>query len=223
MALVCPHCGVFTSFSPLPLRGRGILLKRSSGDTLIWEDVSLHAVTDPRYLGTADAYYAIVSCQACEKWFVASRSPYVEEWSSVHPIPHKTASEDIPEPIKSEFEEASLCFAVQAYRACLLVCRAALIDMQRDRGVSNLEELWDKGTISETLYRQAHQVRLWGNLVAHEPVLPDAITKEDCEQVLAYLESLLDAVYVQPKKLARITGKLGQIKKGTKAKPPPIP
>ena len=75
-----------------------------------------------------------------------------------------------------------------------------------------VKELKEKGAISDVLYRQADQVRLWGNMVGHEDI-SEAITKEDCEQLLTYLEALLDAVYVQPIRLSALTHKRGQLKK----------
>ena len=220
MAIMCPHCEVFTSFSPVLIKGKGLLIGTSSDYRDIWEEVAIGAVTDPRNMLVEGICYAILVCQACGKWFVASRSQSVEEWSAVYPILHRDISEYIPESIKGEFEEALLCFEVKAYRACLLMCRATVEDLQRDRKVSTLKELWQNGTISETFYCQADQVRLWGNLVAHKLIMPQVITKDDSEQLLTYLEAMLDAIYVQPKKLAQMTDKYNQLKKGTDPKSP---
>ena len=216
--VICPRCGVFTSFSPEVFIGDGMLLEESREHMRLYKRVALNAVTaeEPR-----QDTYAILICQACEKRFVAQKEKYRDEWSAAYPILHKPVSEDIPEPIKSELEEAYLCFAVGAHRGCLLVCRTALIDMQREQGVSSLQELKDKGIISNLLYGQADQVRLWANMVGHEVVLPEAVTKEDTEHLLAYLGTLLDTVYVQPKQLSALSQKREELKKETKRKPPP--
>jgi len=217
--LVCPLCGVSTSLSPLLLKGKGILLEDFGSDDIHYIDVVLRAITDDHYMDVTskDTYYAILTCVACGGWFVAKKPPYEEEWLAVYPIPHKPVAQEIPEPIKSEFEEAYLCFAVEAYRGCLLVCRTASIDIQREQGVSNLKELRDKGIISNTLYGQADQVRLWANMIGHEE-LPETISKEDTEQLLAYLGMLLDTVYVQPKQLSDLSQKLEQLKEGANPK-----
>jgi hypothetical protein len=172
----------------------------------------LSAVTKDDYMLVQDPCYAILTCQACSSWFVAARPKYGREWSAVYPIHHKPVTKEIPEPIKGEFEEANLCFAVEAYIACLLVCRTVLIALQREQGVTSLKELKDKGTISNLLYGQADQVRLWANMIGHEDV-PEAITKEDSEQLLTYLEALLNAIYVEPKRLIEMAQKHKQLKK----------
>jgi len=213
--LVCPLCGVCTSFSPLLLKGRGFRLEQIHRDEVYYWDVALTATTNMPEMDSpvGDFHYAILACQACGCWFVAKKKAYGgENWSAVYPIPHKPVAPEIPEPIKSEFEEAYLCFAVGAHRGCLLVCRTALIDMQRGQNVSNLVELKDKGIISDQLFKQANQVRRWANVIGHEDVPPEAIEKEDCEQLLTYVEALLDAVYVQPKRLSDLTQKLKQLK-----------
>jgi hypothetical protein len=157
--------------------------------------------------------YGIIMCQACEELFVAEKKEY-SGWESVYPILHKPVSQDIPEPMRSELEEANLCFAVGAYRGCLLLCRTALIDLQRREKVSNLKELKDRGHISDLLYRQADEVRLWANLVGHEVIVSE-VTEDDCEELLNYLGAILDAVYVQPAHLAALTQKRKTLKKDT--------
>jgi len=210
--LVCPLCGVYTSFVPVVLTGEGILVKESTAQRTLREEVALRAVTDEDYMRVEDTCYAVLTCQACDRWFVAAKPKYSHEWSAVYPIWHEAAAKEIPEPIKGEFEEAHLCFAVGAYRGCLLVCKTVLIALQREQGVVSLKELKDKGTISNLLYGQADQVRLWANMVGHEDI-PQAISKEDCEQLLAYIEALLNAVYAEPKRLAELTQKREQLKK----------
>lgn len=216
--LICPSCGTTTSFNPVWVTVQGILEEQRREDSITYGEVSVKLIGPYRY---DEANYAILECQACGKHLVVEKGEYAQEgeWQVVYPISHAPVAEEIPEPIKGEFEEASLCFAVGAYRGCLLVCRTVLIALQREQGVSNLKELKDKGTISGTLYEQSNQVRLWGNMVGHEDVLPEAITKEDSEQLLTYLGTLLDAVYIQPTRLAALTQKLEQLKKDTKPKP----
>jgi len=211
--LICPNCGTATSFSPAQIVGKGILLGRSTETDTEWGKVQISAVTT--YLYERETY-AILVCQACWEYFVAQKSKYShpesDEWVAVYPITHRPVAQEIPQPIKSEFEEAQLCFAIGAYIGCLLVCRTTLIALQREQKVSKLDELKDKGIISNMLFNQAEQVRRWANMFAHEDV-PEDVTKEDCEQLLTYLEALLNAVYIEPKRLASLTQKGKQLKK----------
>jgi len=199
------------------LSGKGLLLEDSTEDRAVYGKVAIQAVTHD---APGEATYAILICRACDKRFVAQEE--YDGWSAVYPILHMSVAEEIHPRIKSLFEEAHLCFAVGAYRGCLLLCRMALEDMQREQGVSGLNELMDKGIISPLLYRQAQEVRLWGNMVTHESLLPEDIQKDDAEQLLVYLEAILDAIYVQPKRLSTFTQKREQLKKEAKPKPPPL-
>ena len=80
------------------------------------------------------------------------------------------------------------------------MCQAALEALWRDKKVSNLKGLYEIGIISKNLFEQADEVRRWGNVAKHK-TMPDAVEKEDTEQLIAYLGAILDHVYVQPVKL----------------------
>ena len=77
-----------------------------------------------------------------------------------------------------------------------------------------MSELSDKGIISNMLYQQSDEVRLWANVVGHEDFDPDALTPTACEGLVAYIEDLLDAVYVQPTRLTELRKLREQAKKG---------
>ena len=82
----------------------------------------------------------------------------------------------------------------------------------QDKEVSGLNELHSSGTISDTLFNKATEIRLWAGIVKHIP-LAEAVSKEDANQLLAYLEVILNDVYVEPKRLAGLTKKRKDLKK----------
>lgn len=207
--LICPLCGVYTSFSPLSLVGKGVLRERSTSAMMVYETVALKAVTHHE---AEQSDYAILICQACENRFVAKKHQYRDEWSAAYPIQHKPVAEEIPEPVKSEFEEAHLCFAVGANRACIAMCQVALEALWREQKVSGIQELKDKGVISGQLYDRANELRLWGNVAKHE-LIPDVVEREDAEQLLLYFETLVSTIYVEPKRSDSLKRKREQLKK----------
>lgn len=206
--LICPNCGCFTAFTPVFLTDNevydyvlGIKEAASKSDVIKAEFPGFYS----------GVKYAIIGCQACVGCFVAKET-YAKEWHVVYPILSKTVPNEIPSPIDSEFKEASLVFAVGAYRACVAMCQIALEALWRDQRASGLSELKEKDIISGSLYNRANEVRLWGNVAKHEPI-PDAVSKEDAEQLQAYLEILLNDVYVEPKRLERLKQKREQVEK----------
>ncbi len=50
-------------------------------------------------------------------------------------------------------------------------------------------------------------------MVGHENI-PEKVNKDDCEQLLAYMEALLHAIYVEPKRLSDLSKKREQLKSG---------
>lgn len=208
--LKCPTCGSPTPFTPIYLSREEVFdyvvgTKVAAGSSKVVEAVmkqSVHGVQ-----------YAILCCQGCEGVFVVANLSDTKGWRVVHPIPHKTVSDEIPPPIKDEFEEANLCFAVGAYLACLLMCKTVVIALQRQQNVPNLKQLMDKGAISKTLYERTDEVRLWANIIGHEDIVPESVTEENCEQLLSYVESVLNAVYVEPARFEALKHERGQIGK----------
>jgi len=208
--LKCPICGSPTPFTPIFLTRQSVLDFTDGTREAATNSRIVPAVMEIHWKGIQ---YALLCCQACEHLFVATRGASETDWHAAYPVPHKSVPDEIPPPIKGEFEEACLCFAVGAHLACLLMCKTVVIALQRQQNVSNLKQLVDKGTISKTLYEQADEVRLWANIIGHEDIVPESVTKEDCEQLLAYVESVLNATYVEPARFEALKLKRGQIEK----------
>lgn len=209
--LICPHCGAFTAFSPAQVLGKGILVSNSTETETEWGTVQISAIVPFDYGGT-DLVYAILVCRGCEKYFVAERKEYADEWLAVYPIQHKVVSDEIPEPIKSEFEEANLCFAVEACKACVLMCQIVLEHVWHEKHVSGLAELEKQGIIRTGLYNRANEIRLWGNLEKHQLVI-DPVSRDDAEQLLGYLEILLNEIYVESRRLDTLAKKRKELEK----------
>ncbi len=218
--LVCPLCGVYTSFSPLLLKGKGVLVDNSDENNVYYRDVALRAMIDDHYMPIPSerTCYAILTCTACGGWFVAKKQQYEEEWLAVYPIPHKPVAEEIPEPIDSEFGEANLCFAIGAYKACVSMCMTVLEALWRQQNASGLNDLKGKGIISSRLFDQATEIRLWAGIVKHE-LIHETVTREETEELLTYLEEILHDVYVRPARSAALAKKREQVEKGANPKP----
>lgn len=209
--LVCPHCGSFTTFSPAQVTGDGILLDASSDTYTKWGKVRISAITPHGYRDTDEAY-AILVCQGCTNYFIAKKEKYADDWQAVYPIQHKPVAKEIPEPIRSEFEEANLCFTIGAYKACLAICMVALESLWQQQDASGLNDLKTKEVISSRLFSRATEIRLWAGLVKHE-FIHEIVTREETEELLTYLDEILHDVYVQPAHLAALAQKREQIKK----------
>jgi len=214
--LVCPLCSVYTAFSPLLLKGRGVFLADLDSSNVYYRDVALRAMIDADYMTPRDTQYAILTCEACGGWFVAKKDRY-EEWLAVYPIPHKPVAEKIPEPIHSEFGEANLCFAIGAYKACVSMCMTVLEALWKQQNASGLNDLKGKGIISSRLFDQATEIRRWAGIVKHE-LIHETVTREETEELLTYLEEILHDVYVRPARSAALAKKREQVGKGANPK-----
>lgn len=196
--LFCPLCGVFTSVEPAEVRA---WVKLRNGKSWSLDYGTTQAVASDK----GDKFaYGIMECNGCGELFVAKKDIKKDEWSSVYPILAKSVDPDIDEPMKGELKEAYLCFAIGAYRGCVSMCGTAIEALWREQKASSLLDVKEKGVISPQLYERGNEVRLWGNIAKHE-LAPDVVEKEDAEELMTYLEAILNAVYVEPKRLERLS------------------
>ncbi len=211
--IICPHCDTATALRPVLIEDEHALMpERSTEDRSIYEKAAVYAIKEAEY--PYEVSYGIFECQACDGHFVAKYDKYKDEsWVAVYPIPRKVVADEIPEPVKGEFEEANLCFAVEAYKACTAMCQITLESVWRNQSISGLKDLLDTGAISSTLYDRANEIRLWGNILKHKTIT-EAVSKEDTKQLLAYLEAILNHIYVEPVRFAGFRKKREELKKG---------
>jgi hypothetical protein len=204
VGLVCPRCGSPTPLTPLYLSGDRILNYVDGTKSAPYDKKTVQALMQDWYKGVK---YAILQCQNCDQCFVVQCLIQKQnEWSSVYPIPTKIVSEEIPASIKDEFEEAYLCFAVGASRASVAMCQRTLESLWRENKASGLNDLLNKGIISKSLFDRATEIRLWAGVTKHAPFTQE-VNKDDAEQLLTYLELILNEVYVETKRLEKLRKK----------------
>jgi hypothetical protein len=147
--------------------------------------------------------YSVVRCEDCHREFVVENVPPNATWPN-----HKIEiSADIPEPIRGAVKNAKQAHAVGAELAALLAARTALTRLQREQSSASLKELSESGKITQILYAQADEVRLWANMVGHEDVESGQPSAEDVEHLLGYLDLIIEAIYLHPAKLQSLRAK----------------
>lgn len=110
---------------------------------------------------------------------------------------------DVPKHIASAASEAYSCFSIDMYHAAVLMARTALEATAKDCGITNgplskkIEAMAEKTIITQQLKDEADEIRLSGNDMAHAD-LDIPVTKEDAEETLGFLDSVLNYVYQQP-------------------------
>jgi hypothetical protein len=197
----CPHCQkptVFTMATPAHEQPSG------SGQSV------LYAVM--RCSGCLQYILGIVLKQAAGPWFYRGHYPLGS--------PKIDLSQDIPDPIRSDFIEAIKCRWVKADKAAVTMCRRAIESACENLGAkakenirAKIDELFKAGTITSPLQQMAHRVRLEARVAAHpqEDGL-DEITDEDADAIIEFTQEFFDHVYVMPAKLKRAVERAEQRK-----------
>lgn len=206
--LDCPWCGI-----------------RSSVESVVFHYSSRDG--GGRYLYTV----AVCPARDCDRAsFLIITDPYkrffdyVEIYAAkVFPNAHADyAPEGVPEQIAMEFCEALECGWAGHDIAAALVGRRVLQAAARDVIGTKLKNLQEEieaipdDRLNKALKEQAHHVRLIGNDAAHV----DPVAKEDVEDLLAFVEQVLDALYVGPTKVAKLQAKRDAAKAAKAPKAP---
>jgi hypothetical protein len=171
--LLCPHCGIHSTIS----------------------------------LRTSFGSHYIYTCDRCDKLTLL----VIENREVTDQYPKRVPKIDssIPQDAANDYVEAIKCFDVGANKASVAMCRralqASLIQKGAGKGklVDQIDELFDKGIITEDIKNWAHEIRLTGNVGAH----PDQdglgnVTPQDAEELIKFIEEYLNYVYIMPAKVA---------------------
>lgn len=194
---VCPYCGMNVTFA--------------------WVGTSEHGGRLENYLynyyGNNDIVWAIAQCPRCKDCVLMKGKKTNQGVFSVDniypfPLPTKT-NELIHEKVREDLDEAKRCLSVVAYRACAVMCRRAIQQACIEKGADvnkNLEkqidELKDKGIITNQIQSWAHSSRWVGNDAAHPN--HTEVTKEDAEDILNLAEQIMNILYVMDELSKRV-------------------
>jgi hypothetical protein len=189
MTRTCPHCGVASHFT-IPWSGSYY----EHGDRV-------EAFT--RFIAT---------CDHCGMPICGVYGPDAEEGEEmVWPLEVIYAPyPDVPERIAAAAREARQALAAQVPRASVVMARATIEATAKDKGITangiqaKIEKLAADGHISEAMKEAAHEIRLAGNEAAHGDILSESISIEDAREVVDLMDAILERVYQEPAKVARV-------------------
>lgn len=138
--------------------------------------------------------------------FPGSRSLYdfiVQPW----PIGKPKAPEHWPETVKRFWEQTHDSQRNENWDAAAMMCRSALQAALRDnkangkRLINEIDDLTERGVLPKLMNDWAHELRILANESAHpqsESLPPD---KNDVDDIVGYLDFLLQYLYDLPEKI----------------------
>lgn len=138
--------------------------------------------------------------------------------------PSGKAFEDVPGSISDAASEAYKCFSVDAYRAAMMLARGVVEAVAKHQGhasgtlFAKIEAMGEARQVSPLTVETAHEIRQVGNDMAHgDFIVP--VDKDDCQDVLNFMDALLDEVYIRPAKLNQFRQQRQERKALVAAKP----
>lgn len=135
------------------------------------------------------------------------------EWGhSVQFVPGRrdsTSFPDVPDHIAQAATEATLCLSVSAFRAVGALARAVIEATAKDKRAEastlsdRINALAEAGHVRKHTQEQAHEVRHFGNGMAHGD-FTDPLSREDAEEIVTLMAEILDEVYQSPARLKHV-------------------
>lgn len=186
----CPHCPATTYFRPV---------------TPVYKE----ALPEGGYRVVTAA-----QCEACKGFVlvigIQTGHNHPVSLQVVFPLgkPNDVVDERVQPTVAEDFKEALRCHWIKAYKACVVMCRRSVqvsvleLGAKPGRLVDQIDDLFTKGKITESLKDFAHEVRLTGNDGAH----PDKdglvdVSEGDASDIIEFTREYLHHVYVMPAKL----------------------
>jgi hypothetical protein len=183
VALQCPHCLYYANFTTRYAR-------------------------EPEGFGPA---VGLLTCDQCDKPIAAlvdSFGDLKEYWPEVKLKPKSFP--DVPPHIAATATEACLCLGSGAPRGAVALARAVVEAVAKNKGIrkgnleSKIDAMHGAGHISEAMREAAHEVRFAGNEAAHGDLVSEPLTEENAEEIVALMSTILQRVYQEPARVARI-------------------
>lgn len=182
----------------------------------------LRAEADP-WNGMVMAAYACANCRGINVAYESVRrnagrevdysdaTTYPWAWGSAW-LPSETAQDsfpDVPPDIAGAASEATLCASVGAYRAVGSLARAVLEATAKDLGITQrslqakIDELASQDYIRDLVKEQAHEIRHFGNDMAHGD-FANPVEEDEAREIIGLMREVLREVYQAPAELGRL-------------------
>lgn len=182
MILECKHCSAVVDTTPIAVYEDG-------GD---FEDFE------------PPGKWTFSYCPRCRNPMLAVQCNYGQGFdedppSRVFPVRDRQLGWNVPNSIKTAFNEAVTCFNSKAFTASAIMCRKSLEGLCAEHGAKaanlslSLKKLRDKEIIENRLFEWAEALRTLGNEAAHG--VDCAISREDAGYTLDFTEALIQYVF----------------------------
>ena len=138
---------------------------------------------------------------------------YPQNRVQLFPAALNLALKNAPKIVVRPYEEAVKCYRVQAYDACVIMCRKGIEAICENKGeksgnlYKDLKNLKDKSILEGTIYNWTNELRLIGNDGAHSH--NQIVTQQDAKDSLDFFDALITYLYHLVDQYEKLTTRRG--------------
>jgi hypothetical protein len=156
--------------------------------------------------------YETIKCENCGNFMFVFWSASTAGWSlyNYSTLPYPLGEIEAPEhwhkDVKRFWLQAHKSLKAENWDAAAIMARSALQIVMREQGANGrnlyaeINDLHSKGILPPIMKDFADEVRALGNDSAH-PAIGMQVTRKDSEDIVEFLDILLDYIYNLPKKI----------------------
>ena len=117
---------------------------------------------------------------------------------------------DVPKAIAEAGQEVYRCRSINAHRSAVIMARSVIEASAKARGVTKgtlfekIDAMYAERMIREDVRDGAHEVRHFGNDMAHGDFV-DPVTDEESEQVIVLMTEVLTELFEAPARVKRVS------------------
>lgn len=199
---VCWHCDVKTHMTMVDNSQRAVMVE---GKDETWAVFGTFACDECRWHSIAVSIIKSRYSLSAQE-MVDQLNENAHHWEPAHGS--SKTYDDVPSHISAPASEAHACHSINAYRAATLMARSVIEATAKEKGVTTgtlfqkIDALAAQGLLRAVVQDAAHEVRLFGNDMAHGDFEQD-VTAEESAEVLGLMAEVLDEVFQSPTRLAR--------------------
>lgn len=154
-------------------------------------------------------------CQNCHG-FVVTKRQFTNSLQGLLVMPSikikpRILIDKLPDKIRNGYLESLEDYSNGCYISSVIMCRRTIQEACLDRGATKptLFEQIEELNIEGSLKKLAHKLRFWGNKGAHPDILlNEEIEEKDAKIAINFTEKFLQYIYIIPKEIEEIEGKI---------------
>lgn len=204
---VCWHCSVKSHMTVIPGSGRMFATASTVNGREIYRKQAAFMCDECHHMSIGEQTDSLIPAGG-----PTGVEGYLSKQEDIHWLPERGTQKefpDVPGHIAAAASEATLCLSLGAYRAVGALTRAVIEATAKANSITTgtlwakIDAMYEAHLIREHVRDAAHEVRHFGNDMAHGDFV-QAVTEEEATEAVELMAEVLNEVFQSKAKVERV-------------------